>query len=278
MIIKAYAKINLSLDVVRVREDGYHDLEMIMAPLEFHDTVSVKIADRDEYTWNLDGEINQSNTIVKAVELMRKTFDLKACFKIHVEKRIPMEAGLGGGSSDAAAVMKAINALCECRISDKELAMLSKQIGADVPFCVIGKTAQVGGIGETIEPFDMMYEYDCLLMKPQRGVSTKLAFELLDFELCEHPSTEQVRESLMKGDFYQFSQSAKNTLEQSAFQLVPEIKEIKESLLQDGFDFVLMSGSGSCLFAITQDKKLIQDAANNVKYLSCFKEITKIRK
>lgn len=278
MIIKAYAKINLSLDVVRVREDGYHDLQMIMAPLEFHDTVSVEIADRDEYTWNLDGEINQSNTIVKAVELMRKTFDLKACFKIHVEKRIPMEAGLGGGSSDAAAVMKAINALCECRISDKELAMLSKQIGADVPFCVIGKTAQVGGIGETIEPFDMMYEYDCLLMKPQRGVSTKLAFELLDFELCEHPSTEQVRESLMKGDFYQFSQSAKNTLEQSAFQLVPEIKEIKESLLQDGFDFVLMSGSGSCLFAITQDKKLIQDAANNVKYLSCFKEITKIRK
>lgn len=278
MIIKAYAKINLSLDVIRRREDGYHDLEMIMAPLEFHDTVSVEIADKDEFTWNLDTEIKGNNTIVKAVELMRKTFQLKTCFKIHVEKRIPMEAGLAGGSSNAAAVMSAIRTLCKCEVTIEELSLLGKQIGADVPFCIIAKPAHVKGIGEKIEPFTMKQDYDCLLVKPQRGVSTKLAFELLDFEHCEHPNTQLVKDSLMKGDFKQFTFHAKNTLEQTAFQLVPEIKEIKESLLQDGFDFVLMSGSGSCLFAITQDKNLLQEAIRNVKYLSCFKEITKIRK
>ena len=276
MIVQAYAKINLSLDVIRRREDGYHELEMVMVPLELHDVIEIEIAEHEEISWNLKNEIDDKNTIVKAIHLMRETFQLKQQFKVHVKKHIPMEAGLAGGSSNAAAIMRGICELCGLSLSDEQLASLSKVIGADVPFCVINKPALVKGIGEKIECLPFVGEIYVFLVKPQRGVSTKEAFEGLDFTTLVHPNTKEAINSFLNLDLNSLNIYAKNSLEQTAFKLVPEILELKQSLKNDGFDFVLMSGSGSCLFGLTKDKKIAEKAYHNVKYLSYFKELTKI--
>lgn len=265
----AYAKINLSLDVVCKREDGYHELSMIMLPLAFHDTLEIELSDKDIYTSDSDMIFDESNTIVKAVKIMREAYKLKQCFKIHCEKRIPLQAGLAGGSADAAAVLRGINTLCDLEISLNELAALGKQIGADVPFCVLNKPAYVSGIGEKIEPFDPIFDYEILLVKPQKGVSTKSAFEMLDFKTAIHPQISKIVTALKAGQDEVWIGELGNTLEQSAFQLVPEIDNIKKQLQSDGFDAVLMSGSGSCLFGLTRNYELINKVKSDIRYKEC---------
>lgn len=265
----AYAKINLSLDVVCKRADGYHELSMIMLPLTFHDSLEIELSDMDSYSSDIEMEFNNSNTIVQAVELMRKTYKLNKYFKIHCIKRIPMQAGLAGGSADAAAVLRAINQLCDLRIPLHELALLGKQIGADVPFCVINKPAYVSGIGEKIEPFEPLFDYEILLVKPQKGVSTRSAFEMLDFKSAYHPPITKIVKALKAGQDEAWISELGNTLEQTAFQLVPEIGTIKKQLQSDGFDAVLMSGSGSCLFGLTRNIALIEQVKMSENYKEC---------
>ncbi len=259
MKISAYAKINLALNVVRRREDGYHELEMVMAPLELNDEIDIELADHDEYHWNLESVIGENNTMVKAVEMMREQFQLKEHFQIHCLKRIPMEAGLAGGSADAAAVMRGINQLCQLNLSLEELSLLGKKIGADVPFCVINQCACVKGIGEKIETFEMPNDFDVLLVKPKKGVPTGTCFQQLNLKDCAHPDIEQVKQCLLKNDLDALSVIASNSLESSAFELVPEILTMKNDLIQAGFEFVLMSGSGSCVFACTKKKELLKE-------------------
>lgn len=266
MKCKAYAKINLCLDVVGKREDGYHELDMIMMPLELHDEITIELAKEDVYSCNIEGLVmDETNTVVKSVELMRKTFGLKEHFHVHVEKNIPAEAGLAGGSADGAAVLRAIRKLCHIDITIEELAQLGKQVGADVPFCVLSQCAIVKGIGEKLEPFDFSYPMHVVLIKPNKGVSTGKAFGMLDFHKCEHPDSAKVKEVLCAHEFEKLQDVIANSLEYSAFQLVPEIKDIKEDLLDMGFMSVLMSGSGSTVFALSEDKQLAQKAVEKYK-------------
>lgn len=266
MKCKAYAKINLCLDVVGKREDGYHELDMIMMPLELHDVISIELAQEDSYSCNIEGLVmDETNTVVKSVELMRKTFGLQDHFHVHIEKNIPAEAGLAGGSADGAAVLRAIRELCHLNITIEELAQLGKQVGADVPFCVLSQCAIVKGIGEKLEPFDFSYPLQVVLIKPNKGVSTGKAFGMLDFTKCDHPDSQQVKEILCAHDFERLQDVIANSLEYSAFQLVPEIKEIKDDLKRMGFMAVLMSGSGSTVFALTTDTELANNAVEKYK-------------
>ena len=266
MKCKAYAKINLCLDVVGKREYGYHELDMIMMPLELHDVISIELAQEDSYSCNIEGLVmDETNTVVKSVELMRKTFGLQDHFHIHIEKNIPAEAGLAGGSADGAAVLRAIRELCHLNITIEELAQLGKQVGADVPFCVLSQCAIVKGIGEKLEPFDFSYPLQVVLIKPNKGVSTGKAFGMLDFTKCDHPDSQQVKEILCAHDFERLQDVIANSLEYSAFQLVPEIKEIKDDLKRMGFMAVLMSGSGSTVFALTTDTELANNAVEKYK-------------
>lgn len=265
MKLKARAKINLALNVASRRSDGYHELEMIMLPLDFYDDIDIVFSDEDLVEL-VEGVIPQENTMTKAIALMKETYHLEQCFKVVATKSIPMEAGLAGGSADAAAVMHGINRLCNLKISDEELAALSVKIGADVPFCVIGKPAVVSGIGEQIEPIDCICDFELLLVKPKQGVSTPQAFKTLDIDACDHPDISLIKEALVSNDYSTIINASKNSLEESALRLVPTIATIKEELLAFGFDFALMSGSGSCVFALTKDKDLIQNAMNAFDY------------
>lgn len=259
MEIVANAKINLCLDVVKKLDTGYHEMNMIMVPLALHDVVSVNKAKEDELICTKGTmPLDESNSMWKALQLMRKTFAFTQGFHLSVEKNIPMEAGMAGGSADAAAVMKGIWESLRKPCSLEELALLGKAIGADIPFCIMNTCSIVQGIGEQVTPFQSACHFDVLLVKPTQGVPTKQAFSTLDFSTCVHPHTMLCKEALMCGDIQSFYTYAGNTLEQSAFEIVSEIAHIKQTLQTLGFPFVLMSGSGSTVFALCQDKQLLE--------------------
>lgn len=276
MKIKAHAKINLCLNVVGRRNDGYHELEMIMVPIRLHDNVFIERSEQDSFTCSDETlAMNETNTIVKAVHLLREEYNFKECFHIHIEKHIPMQAGLAGGSADAAAVLRGINELLHLGISIDDLAMLGKKVGADVPFCVKQTCAMVKGIGEDITPFPMNCDFSILLVKPDKGVNTGKAFQMLDFNKCVHPNCDIVKTCCEGNDFEGIASSIGNTLEYSAFQMVPEIADIKHKLTALGFPAVLMSGSGSTVFALTRDLSMIEDAKRvfDQEYFTCVTEI-----
>lgn len=266
MRVEANAKINLTLDVVKKRNDGYHELDMIMVPLSLCDVLDVTLSKQDEIICEeAHFPLDESNTIYKAIVLMRKRFSLQEHFKVVVEKNIPMQAGLAGGSADGAAMLKAIVSLCNIEISEEELLLIAKQIGADVPFCVVNKASRVRGIGEKVETFSMHCNFHLLLVKPKEGVSTKEAFANINFLHCEHPNVDVCLHALINNDYETFCASIANTLEQSAFKITPVIAKIKQELIIEGMDAVLMSGSGSTVFAITKDETLLEKVKTKMK-------------
>ena len=244
MKIRAYAKINLALDVVQRREDGFHDLEMIMAPIFLHDLVLVDVIDEgiEITTNNRIIPTDERNIVYKVAALMIERFQLKKGVRIQIYKHIPMQAGLAGGSADGAAVLRAMNRLFHLNLSMETLA----QIGF------------VTGKGEGLDFFEASPDYAILLVKPKKGVSTKLAFQKLHINQCDHPNCRQMRFAMENGDDQTMVSCLGNSLEEPSFKLVPEIQTIKEKLIALGFDGALMSGSGSCVFALTKDPKILQ--------------------
>lgn len=253
----AYAKINLCLDVIRKREDGYHDLKMIMVPLDFYDVLDIEFA--PETTMKLNRSylpVDNRNTVIKAIQLMKETYGIEENFACNLGKHIPSRAGLAGGSADGAAAIRAINKLKRLNLSRDELIALGKQVGADVPFCIFNTPALVEGIGDIIHPFACDLDCYILLVKPNKGVSTAAAFAGIDFENTVHPDCEKMRDCLISGDYEGVVSSLGNSLEEVSLKLVEEIDEVKQDLLSFGFDGVLMSGSGSTVFGITQSRRL----------------------
>ena len=274
---RAYAKINLCLDVVRRREDGYHDLKMIMVPVDFYDLLDIVPA--AETTLKLNRAylpINEKNTVIKAIQVMRERFGFQEEFACTLAKHIPTQAGLAGGSADAAAAIRILNRMLKLDLSVEEMAEIGRQVGADVPFCVINRPALVEGIGEIITPFACPADFRILLVKPRRGISTKVAFENLDIAAAVHPDCEKMRTALISGDYDGVIAALGNTLEEISLKLVPEIRQIKEELTDMGFDGVLMSGSGSTVFGITRNEKLVERARNIMRNRRYFVRVTRI--
>ena len=275
---RAYAKINLCLDVVRRREDGYHELEMIMAPVNLYDTLNFEFSDELRLQSNVPYlPLDRRNTIVKAIELLREEYGFKENFEITLQKHIPTQAGMAGGSTDGAAAIRALNKMLQLGMDNEKMVEIAKKVGADVPFCLRSRPAFVTGIGENLEHFRVHTPFYLLLVKPYKGVSTKVAFETLDFSCAEHPDCRRMREALIGNDYDGVLQSLGNTLEQSAFKLLPQIATIKQELLALGFDGALMSGSGSTVFALTRDPELLEKGAAAMRKKAAFIRKTELR-
>ena len=259
MYIKAYAKINVYLDVLKRREDGYHDLDMVMLPLELHDSIDFEhvpfLSDCYVTCDHVELQETKYNSINLTLKEMKEKYHIDKNFSVLVHKEIPISAGLGGGSSNAAATIRAVNDICKLNLPLEEQLLIGKKIGADVPFCVINKPAHVQGIGEKIELIQLKKRYHVLLVKPHLGLSTKFVFEESDKDSYEHGNVEGVIQALKTGDDKLLEKSMFNGLEKTSIRLVPEIQEVKNRLHMEGFKLVLMSGSGSCVFALTDDAK-----------------------
>ena len=253
---KAYAKINLSLDVFNIRENGYHDLNSIMLPIQFFDELEINKASTDSFDCNRSYiRFNEHNSIVKMIRILKERFDINDHYAIRLNKMIPTQAGLGGGTSDAAATLRIFERLYDLRLSKEEIIDICVKVGADVPFNYFNVPAVVKGIGDEIEPISIKKKYYVLLVKPRSGVSTKAAYEILDMEKCDHPDIEKLKNALINGD--DIKGLLGNSLEQSALILNDEIREAKRKLSSYGIGEVLMSGSGSTVFSIAEDKASI---------------------
>ena len=262
MYVKAYAKINAYLDVISKRDDEYHNLDMVMLPLELHDSIQISILynSHDSYVTCDHIELKEAkyNLINKTIAEMKKRYGLKETFNVVVHKEIPIAAGLGGGSSNAAATIRAIEHILKLKLSNEERLDLAKSLGADVPFCLLNQPARVTGIGENVRPIKLKKKYNIIIIKPEEGLSTKTVFNYADTLELEHGNGDDVEKALVSGDDELLAKSLFNSLEKPAISLVDSIQKVKDMLHKDGFDMVLMSGSGSSVFALTTDLKKAQ--------------------
>ena len=233
MIDRAYAKINLALDVFNIREDGYHDISSIMVPIDFYDELKIGIAGKDSFTCNQSFiRYNENNSIYKMISVLKEKYAISDCHEISLNKVIPMQAGLGGGTADAASALRIFQKLYHLDMSREEIVDVCLKVGADVPFNYFNVPAVVSGIGEGIEPFDMKKEYYVLLVKPRKGISTKEAYQTLDMEICDHPDIGKLKDALVRGE--DISGLLGNSLEQPALLLNEEIRRVREELLSFG--------------------------------------------
>jgi len=251
---KAYAKINLGLDVIRRREDGYHELKMIMQTINLYDQIRLTIQDKPGITMtsNLSSlPCNDSNLAVKAARLMIDTYHIEKGVSIELNKHIPIAAGMAGGSADAAAVLKGMNELFKLGASTEDLKKLGVTLGADIPYCIIEGTALSEGIGEVLTPLPPIPPCHILVVKPNISVSTKFVYQNLKItEQTIHPDIDGIVQSIAKQDLLGIVNRLDNVLESVTVPKYPKVTEIKQLMLELGALGSLMSGSGPTVFGI----------------------------
>ena len=270
---RAYAKINLALDVFNVRDDGYHDIKSIMIPINFYDELEIRVVDVDEYICNKPYiKFNEKNSIIKMIDIVKDKYYINDHFYINLRKSIPTQAGLGGGTSDAGSALRILKKLYRLDLSKQEERDICVAVGADVLFNYYNKAAVVEGIGDIITPIEVKKKYHVLLVKPFKGVSTKQAYDNLNMDICDHPNIDILKKSLEEGTCIDGLMS--NSLEQPSLLLNKDVKIIKDLLIDNGCKNVLMSGSGSCVFAISEDEEEIKRLNEQVKNSKYFTRLT----
>lgn len=275
--LRAMAKINLGLDVLRRRDDGYHDVRMIMQAIELFDTITIKKIkeNRIKLQTNLPYlPTNKNNLIYRAAALLMEEFHITSGVDITLTKRIPVAAGLAGGSTDAAATLLGMNQLFELNLSLEDLMKRGVTLGADIPFCLLGNTALSEGIGEVLTPLPSMPSCHILIAKPDIGVSTKYVYENLQLnDQTKHPDIDGMITALKENDLNGIINRLDNVLEQVTIQRYPIIQKIKQTMLQSGALNALMSGSGPTVFGIFHSHEAALNAANDMKASSLAKDI-----
>ena len=269
LTIKAYAKINLAINVLGKLENGYHDIDMVTVPLFLHDTLEItKLgAKYNTYLFSNDEKIpcDETNLVYKALFALKASHKFTDNFKIYIYKRIPVEAGLGGGSSDAASIIKELPALLADKINDTyDPYLLAKQIGSDVSFFIKNKPARVRKVGEELEEIEIKCPYHVLLVKPSTGLSTKEVYSIYDDmkDNIIHPNIDELISALKIDDEDKIQANLVNVLTKPAISKLPIISDILSQLNNMNLPLSGMSGTGSTCFALSKDKKYLKDVAS----------------
>lgn len=270
--LKAYGKINLALDVLRRREDGYHDVRMIMQTVGIYDQVDLQLKQEPGITVETNLSylpVNENNLVYQAAELLMKEFQVKQGVHISLRKFLPVAAGMAGGSSDTAAVLFGVNKMFQLGLSKEELMERGVKIGADVPYCIMRGTALSEGIGERLTPLPPMPQCQVVIAKPGISVSTKYVYENLhanDLRAEQHPDIDGMVEAIRNQDLNQVAKKFGNVLELVTAQKYPVIEEIKSVMRERGAANALMSGSGPTVFGLFMNPKAAQDAYEELRY------------
>ncbi|MCQ2491958.1 MAG: 4-(cytidine 5'-diphospho)-2-C-methyl-D-erythritol kinase [Lachnospiraceae bacterium] len=274
--LRGYGKINLGLDVVRKREDGYHELRMIMQTVELYDVITMKVIPEDEIRLSVNLSFlptNKNNLIYKAAELLKNEFNIKEGVEISLEKKIPVAAGMAGGSTDCAATLVGMNRLFNLKLSKKQLMEYGVTLGADVPYCVMRGTALSEGIGEILTPLPPMPDCYILLAKPGISVSTKYVYQNLRAnELEHHPDIDGIVDAIKNDDLQGICDRLENVLETVTCKDYPMIEEIKQYMRDAGAINSLMSGSGPTIFGIFDDKETAKKALEGMRKFDFIKQ------
>ncbi|MGG3642211.1 4-(cytidine 5'-diphospho)-2-C-methyl-D-erythritol kinase [Bacillus gobiensis] len=265
---KAPAKINLSLDVLHKRPDGFHEVEMVMTTIDLADRIELTELDEDIIhvaSHNRFVPDDQRNLAFQAAKLLKQKFNLKKGVSIMITKVIPVAAGLAGGSSDAAATLRGLNRLWKLNLSLDELAELGAQIGSDVSFCVYGGTAVASGRGEKIKHIGTPPHCWVVLAKPTIGVSTGEVYKQLNLKDACHPRVQEMVQAIEEKSFPKMCKHLGNILETVTLQMHPEVSMIKNQMKRFGADAVLMSGSGPTVFGLVQYESKVHRIYNGLR-------------
>lgn len=267
--LKALGKINLGLDVLGKRENGYHDVRMVMQTVYLYDQIwmvktkepGIRLSANLFYL-----PVNENNLAYRAADLLMKEFGIREGVKIVLDKHIPVAAGMAGGSSNAAAVLFGMNRMFSLGLSQKALMERGVLLGADVPYCIMRGTVLAEGIGEKLTPLPPMPKCFVLLAKPSISVSTKMVYEKLDsHEIDEHPDIDGIMEGLKGHNLLKVSACLGNVLEKVTVEAYPVIEQIKNTMKKNGALNALMSGSGPTVFGLFEDKKAAKKAAFRIR-------------
>jgi len=272
MDVKAHAKINLSLDLLGIRDDGYHEILTVMQTLELHDILEITPLDREIRVESSHPEVpaGRENIVCRAAELLANEYRCAKGVRIVIRKNIPVSAGLAGGSSNAAAALLALNRLWGLSATEDDLFRLGARLGSDVPFCLLGKTALAGGRGEVLTPLPPLPGLGVVLVKPPFGVSTAKVYRLYDdLQPGPGPDTEAVIRAMRAGDLKALAGLLGNVLERVTVSLYPEIKGIKKALLSAGAFGSLMSGSGPTVFGLCPGPGEAREVASRISLPGC---------
>ena len=279
--LKAKAKINLGLDVVRKREDGYHEVRMIMQMINLYDKITLrkKTEPGITVTANLSYlPVNEDNLVYRAAKLLMDEFQVDGGLEIELQKYIPVAAGMAGGSTDAAAVMVGVNRIFQLGLNKKQLMKRGVKIGADVPFCIMRGTALAEGIGEELTPLPAMPHCSLVIAKPKIHVSTKFVYGNLKVgELTEHPDIDGQVQALRENNLEQLVTRMGNVLETVTIPAYPVIDEIKHTMMKYGAMGAMMSGSGPTVFGIFEKEDKAQEVCRLLKKEKAAKQVYLVR-
>ncbi|HJB86738.1 MAG TPA: 4-(cytidine 5'-diphospho)-2-C-methyl-D-erythritol kinase [Candidatus Dorea faecigallinarum] len=277
MELKALGKINLGLDVLGKRPDGYHDVRMVMQTIYLYDQIT--ITKRKESGIGLSTNlfylpVNENNLAYRAAKLLMDEFEIRSGVDIFLEKHIPVAAGMAGGSSNAAAVLYGINRMFDLGLSMEELMKRGVSLGADVPYCIMRGTVLAEGIGEILTPLPPMPRCQIVVAKPPVSVSTKMVYEKIDSRrIVEHPDIDGIIEGLKEGDLTKIASRMGNVLEQVTVEEYPVIDKIKKLMNEGGAKGAMMSGSGPTVFGIFTEKSLAKKAALKIREAGLAKQV-----
>lgn len=286
MRLRAFAKINLGLDILRKREDGYHEVRMIMQTIQMYDVLEMKKVKKPGISLSVNYPYipsDERNLVYKAAKLLMDEFQVKEGVDIRLEKFIPVAAGMAGGSSDAAAAMVGINHLFKLGLSEKDLMDRAVNIGADVPYCIMRGTALAEGIGEKLTRIAQIPDCYVLIGKPGIGVSTKTAYESLQLDKIQsHPDIDGMIRDIENGNLLAMTDKMGNVFESGIIGKYPVIGEIKDLMEANGALKAMMSGSGPTVFGIFDDREKMEAAAAVLRQSNLAKtvfatEVTKVR-
>ena len=262
--VRSFAKINISLNITKKREDGFHELDSVMLPISLHDSLVISKLNNasDNYVTVDDFSIGTFtyNLATFSIEKLQSIYHFNDKFRILIHKVVPIQAGLGGGSSNAAFTMKAVNSILKLGATDEELIDLAKSLGCDIPFFIKCRPSRVQGIGEVLTPITVKNNYHVLIVKPEAGCSTREVYELsdqMDLKTCD---IEKVITALETGDDDLLAENISNALQEPAISVVPAIQTIINELKTEGLKMVQVTGSGSAVFALSTDKALLKKA------------------
>ena len=259
--IRSFAKINISLNITKKREDGFHEIDSVMLPISLHDSLVIsKLKNTNDNFVTVDdfsiGSFSY-NLATFSIEKLQSAYHFNDKFRVLIHKVIPIQAGLGGGSSNAACTMKAVNSMLKLGASDEDLIQLSKSLGCDIPFFIKCKPARVQGIGEVLTPINVKNNYFVLIAKPELGCSTKEVYALSDSMELKTCNLDNVVKALEDGDDDLLLANMYNALQEPAISMVPQIQTIIDELKENGLKMVQVTGSGSAVFALSTDKALL---------------------
>ena len=286
MRLRAFAKINLGLDILRKREDDYHEVRMIMQTIQMYDVLEMKKVKKPGISLSVNYPYipsDERNLVYKAAKLLMDEFQVKEGVDIRLEKFIPVAAGMAGGSSDAAAAMVGINHLFKLGLSEKDLMDRAVNIGADVPYCIMRGTALAEGIGEKLTRIAQVPDCYVLIGKPGIGVSTKTAYESLQLDKIQsHPDIDGMIRDIENGNLLEMTDKMGNVFESGIIGKYPVIGEIKDLMEANGALKAMMSGSGPTVFGIFDDREKMEAAAAVLRQSNLAKtvfatEVTKVR-